>query len=60
MNVTRFFDRRFTSLSRLRAGAEDPATADSFPPHDVLPEVARSLLADGYPELARHLTLPLD
>ena len=60
MNVTRFFDRRFTSLSRLRAGAEDPATAEQYPHYDVLPEVARRLLADGYPELSRHLTLPLD
>ena len=60
MNVTRFFDRRFTSLTRLRAGADDPATADSFPPHDVLPDVARRFLADGYPELSRHLSRQLD
>ena len=60
MNVKRFFDRRFTSLTRLRAGCDDPATAEQYPHWDVLPEVARSYLADGYPELSRHLTLPLD
>jgi hypothetical protein len=38
------------------AGADDIATADSFPPHDLLPDVARRFLADGYPELSRHLT----
>lgn len=40
------------------AGADDIAIADEYPQWDVLPDVARSLLADGYPELARHLTLP--
>jgi hypothetical protein len=42
------------------AGADDPATADSYPHWEVLPEVARSLLADGYPELSRDLSRPLD
>jgi hypothetical protein len=42
------------------AGADDPATADSYPHWDVLPEVARSLLAEGYPELSRDLSRPLD
>lgn len=63
MNAPRFFDRRFTRftrLTRLRAGCEDPATAENHPHWDVLPEVARSLLADGYPELSRHLSRHLD
>jgi hypothetical protein len=60
VSINRFFDRRFTRLSRLRAGCDDPATADSSPRWDVLPEVARSYLADGYPELSRHLTRHLD
>lgn len=60
MSITRFFDRRFTRLSRLRANCDDPATADSYPHWDVLPEVARSLLADGYPELSSHLSPSLD
>ena len=60
MNSHRFFDRRFTRLFRLRAGCEDDATAEQYPHWDVLPEVARSLLADGYPELSRSLSLPLD
>jgi hypothetical protein len=60
MNAHRFFDRRFTSLTRLRAGCEDDAIAEQYPHWDVLPEVARSLLADGYPELARHLSRHLD
>ena len=38
------------------AGADDIATANSFPPHDVLPDVARRFLADGYPELSRFLS----
>jgi len=42
------------------AGADDPATADIYPHFDVLPEVARSLLADGYPSLSRDLSRPLD
>ena len=42
------------------AGADDIATAHSYPPHDLLPEVARRFLADGYPELSRSLSLPLD
>lgn len=60
MSVKRFFDRRFTRLTRLRAGCEDPATAEQYPHYDVLPEVARRLLADGYPELSRDLTRTLD
>jgi hypothetical protein len=42
------------------AGADDIATADEYPHFDVLPEVARSLLADGYPSLSRDLSRPLD
>jgi hypothetical protein len=42
------------------AGADDSATATIYPHWEVLPEVARSLLADGYPELSRHLTRHLD
>jgi hypothetical protein len=42
------------------AGADDIATADSFPPHDVLPDVARRFFADGYPELSRDLSRSLD
>lgn len=42
------------------AGADDIATADEYPHFDVLPEVARSLLAEGYPSLSRHLTRHLD
>lgn len=42
------------------SGADDPATADSYPHWDVLPEVARSLLAEGYPSLSRDLSRPLD
>jgi hypothetical protein len=59
--------KRYAAMSRfmsrpgvLRAGFDDPATADSFPPHDVLPDVARRFLADGYPELSRHLSRSLD
>ena len=62
-----FFSRRKlahdAALSRESysfAGADDPATADSYPHWDVLPEVARSFYADGYPELSRHLSRPLD
>ena len=40
----------------LRAGFDDIATADSFPSHDVLPDVARRFFADGYPELSRFLS----
>lgn len=42
------------------AGADDPATADDYPHFDVLPEVARQFLADGYPELSRDLSRPLE
>jgi hypothetical protein len=41
-------------------GADDIATADEYPHFDVLLEVARSLLAEGYPSLSRHLTRHLD
>ena len=64
-SVSRFFDRRdIARLFRLRAGAragaDDPATAEQYPHWDVLPDVARSFYADGYPELSRHLSRPLD
>ena len=62
-----FFSRRKlahdAALSRKSysfAGADDPATADQYPHWDVLPEVARSFYADGYPELSRHLSRHLD
>jgi hypothetical protein len=42
------------------AGADDIATANEYPHHDVLPDIARRFLADGYPELSRHLSRSLD
>lgn len=53
-------DSALSRKSYLFAGADDIATADSYPHWDVLPEAARRFFADGYPELSRDLSRPLD
>ena len=49
-----------TTFPRLLASCEDDAIAGRLHRPDVIYEVARSLSADGYPELSRYLTRPLD